>query len=215
VILWAVRALDAEPAVAKWLAPMATLAIIPGTFLYAPEYVQPYDPYAIVAAYARVRSGDEIPKIRMLDESLLNGKRLSTVGSGDALVHGASQIVCNEPLFGYRLENFRFDQVFKGAVFRQREGAFNFYLPQCLLFPRQNNCEKGDRFPVNRATDLVRFTEYRPIPFHMPLLQHVADWISGLSLLALLVAAGARLWLARTPSRGEPLAAAGKHPGVR
>jgi len=197
VILWAVRALAAEPAVAKWLAPMATLAIIPGTFLYGPDHVQPYNPSAIVAAYDRVRSGEDVPRIRQLDESLLDGKRVSTMGSGDALTHGASQIVCNEPLFGYRLESFRFDQVFKGAVFKQRAGAFNFYLPQCLLFPAQNRCEKGDRFPVNRATDLVRFTEYRSIPFRMPVLQHIANWISGFSLLALLVAAGARLWLAR------------------
>ena len=194
-ILLCVRLLDAVRGGANRFAPIAAIAVIPGAFTYAPHYLQPYDPSSIVASWHLADAGAPVPPVRELDEALLNGKRASTVGSDDALTHGASQIVCNEPLFGYRLENFRFDAVFRGPVLGERDGRFNFYMPQCFLFPDANRCEKGDRFEIDRASQLVRLTEYESIDFAMPRLQQIAMRVSYLAFVLLVGVAIARVWL--------------------
>lgn len=194
-ILLAVRLLEAVPWGANRIAPVLALAAIPAAGAYTPDYMQLYSPARIVEAWRRADVQGEIPPITELDEALVEGKRASTVGADDAMVHGASQIVCNEPLFGYRLENFRFDAVSRGSVFEERDGAFNFYRPECFVFPGANSCSKGDRMPVADATRLVRLTEYRSMEFKMPMVQRAALWVSYLGLILLIGVLVARAWL--------------------
>lgn len=185
VILLSVRALDQinKP----WLAPVAILILLVSVVTYLPSGSRRADATTIVNAYTSVRAGEEVPLIRTLEESLVDGVRVPLGNAGDSLTRGASQIVCNEPLFGYRLESFRFDGVFKGQVFHQREGAFNFYRPECFLFPEQNQCKEGDRFPAGKATALVRFTSYRSYDFELPVVQRISNWISIAGFSALLM----------------------------
>lgn len=200
-ILLGVRLLEAVPNAARNIAPVAALAIIPGALTYAPRYIQLYNPAAVVGAWRKANENGRVPPVRELDESLVGGERVSTVGANDALTHGASQIVCNEPLFGYRLENFRFDAVYRGMAFGIRSGRFNFYRPECFLFPDQNQCRKGDRFSVDQGAQLLRFTGYRSIRFNMPVAQRIAIWVSYLSFILLLGIGAARLWIFMRPER--------------
>jgi hypothetical protein len=203
VVLLCVRALDQINR--PWLAPMAILAFLASVVTYMPTGLRYTDATSIVTAYASVRGGEEVPKIRNLEESLIDGMRVPLGAGGDSLTRGASQIVCSEPLFGYVLESFRFDAVFKGPVFRQHAGAFNFYRPECLLFPAQNQCEKGDRFPTNKASELVRFMSYRPFDFDMPKVQRISNWISmaGFAGMLVLLITWVARWVRRSILRQE------------
>ena len=185
-ILLAVRLLELTPDADRTVAPIAALAVVPAALSYAPDYQQLYDPAPIVTAWQKASTTRQVPPVRELKESLVDGERASTVGADDVLVHGASQIVCNEPLFGYRLENFRFDQVFRGPVFGVRAGGYNFYRPECFLFPHQNQCTRGDRFGVDQATRLLRLTDYDSMAFRMPAIQRASIWISYVSFILLL-----------------------------
>jgi hypothetical protein len=203
VVLLCVRALDQINR--PWLAPMAILAFLASVVTYMPTGLRYTDATSIVTAYGSVRGGEEVPKIRNLEESLIDGMRVPLGAGGDSLTRGASQIVCSEPLFGYVLESFRFDAVFKGPVFRQHAGAFNFYRPECLLFPAQNQCEKGDRFPINKASELVRFTSYRLFDFDTPKVQRISNWISmaGFTGMLVLLITWVARWVRRSILRQE------------
>jgi hypothetical protein len=137
-----------------------------------------YDSSVITAAFSDVKGTSEVPVILHLEESLVNGLRLSVIGTGDALTRGASQVVCNEPVFGYRLEGFRLDPVFSGDVFAIQSGAYNFYRPDCLLFPAENQCVKGTRFSRNATDQLSRLVSWTPIDFQQPIAQKIAGVVT-------------------------------------
>ncbi|HKI73291.1 MAG TPA: hypothetical protein VJ998_01520, partial [Pseudomonadales bacterium] len=198
-ILLACRLLDGTRYGARRLAPVLVLVSLASPLVYAPHYMQLYNPGAIVEAWREANASGEVPRVRQLDEALVDGKRASTVGADDALVHGASQIVCNEPLFGYRLENFRFDAVYRGPVFEQRDETFNFYRPECFVFPGANQCSKGDRFPVSNAAGLAQLTDYAPLAFRMPTLQRVSLQVSYVGLILSIAVLFARLVLELEP----------------
>ncbi len=146
-----------------------------------------YDSSTIEKAYWEARSTGDTPAIFRVEESLVNGKRLSTLGSGDALVRGASQLVCNEPMFGYRLETFRFDQVYRGGVFAVHGGLFNFYKPECMIYPAENSCRPGDRFPPDENENLARFVTWQPYDYAVPVAQSIANVVNGIALALLLL----------------------------
>jgi len=137
-----------------------------------------YDSVVVTSAFDHAEATGEIPVILHLEESLVDGYRLSVVGTGDALTRGASQVVCNEPAFGYRLENFRFDPVFQGDTFAIHGGAYNFYRPECLQFPADNMCRPGTRFDPADAGDLSLFVSWHPFVFEQPVWQLIANGIS-------------------------------------
>ena len=137
-----------------------------------------YGTNTINSASVHAEQTREIPVILHLEESLVNGFRLSVVGTGDALTRGVSQVVCNEPAFGYRLENFRFDPVFEGEVFAVHGGAHNFYRPDCLLFPNENQCVKGERFSLEASNELKQLVSWQPFEFQQPIKQIVANFVT-------------------------------------
>lgn len=194
-ILLCVRLMEMTAGAERTVAPIAALAVIPAALIYAPHGLQLYSPAPIVAAWHRAHVTRQVPPIRRLKVSLVDGERLSTLNADNDFLQGSSQIVCNEPMFGYRLEKFRFDQVFHGPVFAARAGGYNFYLPQCFLFPEQNQCRKGDRFSLNQRRQLLEFTHYRAFPFRMPMVQKIAIWVSYVSFILSLAFGCARLLL--------------------
>jgi len=145
---------------------------------------RPYDASQIVLGYYAAKTNGAPPSLTHLEESLSGGLRVHVVGADDVLTRGASQLVCNEPLFGYRLESFRFDQVFAGGVLAQHQGHYNLYRPECMLYPEQNACAAGDRFAPEQLGALQQFTRYQPIPFELPWLQRLANVITLLTVIA-------------------------------
>ncbi|MCB1646042.1 MAG: hypothetical protein KDI36_11345 [Pseudomonadales bacterium] len=167
------------------------IILIAGQWLFsgADRIPQTYNPGPVVSAYTQLSNSGDVPQVRYVEESLVDGKRLSVTGSGDSLIRGASQLVCNEPLLGYRLELFRFDKVVQGGVFARRDGAFNFYRPECLQFPDANQCAPGDRFSYEAAAGLRALTSYQRYDFPLPWWQQLANRISLLALLGVMLLA--------------------------
>ncbi|MBD3647321.1 MAG: hypothetical protein HUJ31_07720, partial [Pseudomonadales bacterium] len=160
------------------LAAIAAMAVIAAAFLQDTSFrgKQEYDPAVVVKAWHEARRDSRPPPIDRVADSIVDGVRVAVVGSMDTLAEGASQLACNEPAFGYRLEAVRFYNVYEGGVRAVVDGARNFYRPECYVYPEVNACEPGDRF--TDADRLEAFRHYQPIPFETPLLQRLANGIN-------------------------------------
>ncbi len=96
---------------------------------------------------------------------------------------------CYEPIFGYFGEQFPVKQLRPGPVRVPVGNRFNLKNPACYLFPRENNCQPGDHFLISQKADAENFINYKPIKFDMPVLQYIANWISLLVVLLLIMLA--------------------------
>ncbi len=115
------------------------------------------------------------------------------------LIHGASQLFCYEPMFGYRLEAFPVKTLHPGPVLEENNGVLNIKNPACYVWPQANDCEPGDHFTKEQEKAAEAFVNYRPFPFQMPTAQIVANWVNALSLMAaliFLIASCLKAWLA-------------------
>jgi hypothetical protein len=148
---------------------------------------QNYDPEEIIKTYNLVKEGLWIPEIKNIGVYLnKNGQTTMPLFRNDMLIHGASQCLCYEALFGYRLEDFPIKTLHPGPALEENEGVLNIKNPSCYVWPEANNCEPGDHFTVEQKESAKAFLNYRPFPFQMPILQRIANWVNGLSLIAAL-----------------------------
>ncbi|MBT3832638.1 MAG: hypothetical protein HOB98_15145 [Gammaproteobacteria bacterium] len=159
-------------------------ALLMDTISHTSVAKRPYDAAQILRGYYAAKTAGAPPPITHHEESLSGRLRMHFIGADDALARGASQIVCYEPLFGYRLESFRFDRVFVGGALAQHDGHYNFYRPECMLYPAQNACAAGDRFAPDQLGALQQFTRYQSMPFELPWLQRLANVITLLTVIA-------------------------------
>ena len=154
---------------------------------------QPYDPARIEAAYLVARSQDGPRQISALVVSTdADGKPALTGNRNDALADGQSQLLCYEPMFGFRLEFLPFRNIHPGSVLDSDGKVFNFKNPACYLYPTENGCEPGGHFRLDQLDELKRFTSYSPFPYQKSLIQKVSDCLSLLTLV--MAAAGALLY---------------------
>jgi hypothetical protein len=102
----------------------------------------------------------------------------------NALTHGASQLLCYEPLFGYRLEKFPIKTLRPGSVFAGQAGHLNLKNPVCYVYPLENACTPGDHFSIEQLEIAEAFVAYKPIPFRLP------AWQKTVNLCNLLAGAG-------------------------
>ena len=58
----------------------------------------------------------------------------------------------------------------------------------CYLFPAENACAPGDQFTIEDREDAFKFLAYKPYDFAMPVSQKVADGLSLVAFLGLLIA---------------------------
>lgn len=145
---------------------------------------QDYDPAGIVSAYQRVKSARWKPAIGSIGVYRdRKGEAVQTGFCNDMLVHGASQLLCYEPLFGYRLETFPLQSLQPGPVLSETNGRLNLKNPACYVWPSANHCRPGDHFDVRRKRAARDFAAYRPYAFEMPIPQKLANRIT-LSALA-------------------------------
>lgn len=153
-------------------------------------HAQPYDPARIEAAYRVARSQGTPPKIsRLVVSTDYAGNPALSGDRNDALVNGESQLLCYEPMFGFRLEFLPFKSIHPGAVFDSDGKVFNFKNPACYLYPRENGCEPGDHFRLAQFGELESFTNYHPFVYQKPVLQRLADWLSLLTLAVVVLTA--------------------------
>jgi hypothetical protein len=148
---------------------------------------QNYDPEEIVRSYKKVKAGLWTPEIKNIGVYVdKKGLTITPLNRNNMLVHGASQLLCYEPLFGYQLEDFPIKTLHPGPALEEKEGILNIKNPACYVWPDANNCEPGDHFTVVQKEAAKAFANYKPYPFQMPIAQRIANWVNCLSLIAAL-----------------------------
>ena len=108
-----------------------------------------------------------------------------------------SSIFCNQPMFGYSLENFPSQKLtvdrkveFNNSLDlstgdlklvlkdNKNNNIINFLNPSCFLFPKENNCNPGDLFNAQDNDNFKNFINYRPIKFNKNSVQIFFDYLS-------------------------------------
>jgi len=156
-----------------------------------------FDPHPVAESYERVRSGAWAPRVERIavardgagNEALVKFRNLT-------LANGESQLLCYEPLFGYRLENFPRNSLRGGSVMQEQDGFLNLKNPACYVYPRENGCLPGDQFRSDQRSQAEAFAAYRPFDFAASTRQRLANATSLISsagvLLFLLVRLASR-----------------------
>ena len=162
---------------------------------------QPYDVYTIQVADRRLRDGEWNPVITAVapEASLQVGKETLPLRLNDTFLAGVSGVPCYNPVFGYNLESFSVDNLHPGPVLDARDGHLNLKNPACYVFPSENHCQPGDTFRADQANDAERFTHYRSFAFQISRAQAVANRVSHLALVAIVL--GTLVVLARSGRR--------------
>jgi hypothetical protein len=141
---------------------------------------QKYKPDDIINAYNKHKAKKYHPKIDKI--SVFTDSQGSRYGN-DAIMMGASQISCYEPIFGYQLEELPIKTLHPGLITIQENGFFNLKNPACYLYPEENNCHPGDHFIVGQEKEMMKFAAYNGYKFNVPLKQTVASWISMITFI--------------------------------
>ncbi|MEM7365808.1 MAG: hypothetical protein AAF525_17455 [Pseudomonadota bacterium] len=203
IILATVWALGMLPVhFGRWLALGSLLFVVLLAEWHAPTPWQPYETETIVSGFRAAHAGEPVPTVRYLAESLVDGRRRYVTGAGDVLVEGGSQLVCNEPVFGYVLEHFRFDRVGQGPARAMTQFGVNFYRPECFLYPEENTCAAGTVFESSTDPHLRALLSYQAYPFEKPVAVVAAVLVSQVAIVAVLLlfllVAGQWIWSRRT-----------------
>jgi hypothetical protein len=150
-------------------------------------HAQTYDPHQVLRSYAAVQRQEWTPRITHIavyTDPL--GRAIMPQARNDALTQGHSQLLCYEPLFGYRLERFPIKALYPGPVLSVREGHLNLKNPACYVYPLVNECEPGDHFSVHQQEAAAAFTAYKPIPFRLPAWQKTANIFNLLAAISVI-----------------------------
>ena len=145
---------------------------------------QGYDSKPMVIGDALLRSGKLTPSINMLGNAVdvQIGKYHKQLRSNDTLIAGVSQTACYNPIFGYRLENFSAQNLAPGSVLAVNDGFLNLKNPACYVYPKENNCQPGDRFKADQLEQAQAFINYKPFAFNISEGQRIANTVTKFSL---------------------------------
>lgn len=159
---------------------------------------QNYDPEAIIQAFQESKQDGFMPAIKSLGTYRDgNNQIVLTNHQNDLIAHGLSQALCYNPLFGYRREQLDLSNIAPGNPFKTRDGNLNFKNPVCYVFPEENGCAPGATFTDNEKNreNLKKLLEYKPYDFENSENQKIANWITKISLVISLLAAGASFFV--------------------
>lgn len=145
---------------------------------------QGYDSKPMVIGDALLRSGKLTPGINMLGNAvdIQIGKYHTQLRSNDTLIAGVSQTACYNPVFGYRLENFSAKDLAPGSVLAVNDGFLNLKNPACYVYPKENNCQPGNRFKADQLEQAQAFINYKPFAFNISEGQRIANTVTKFSL---------------------------------
>lgn len=152
---------------------------------------QTYDGTPIQAAYDAVTDGAPVPAVATLTMTVSSGagRFNPDVNRNNAIARGESELLCNQPMFGYTLENFPLGESFTGDILEEDGwGGLNIKNPACYMYPTENNCQPGESFLMEAEDAALAFAAYKPFPFERPARHDIAVWLNIGALLAWLLA---------------------------
>lgn len=156
---------------------------------YGPLGAGAYSVATVQQTYARVAATGVVPPITRIQKPFgINPHDVSATGDSDAMTAGASQLLCDQPMFGYRHEALPLRHLHDGPVLDVTDGELNLRNAACDLFPVQNACAPGDAFRADQVAAARAFVDYRPYPFRAPGYFVWAKRLNMASLVALLAA---------------------------
>ncbi|NIQ14479.1 MAG: hypothetical protein GTO02_08775, partial [Candidatus Dadabacteria bacterium] len=134
---------------------------------------QQYIPDAIINSYFDVKKNKTLPKINYIGAFINkdNQYEMGVIGRNDLMTNGISQLLCYEPIFGYALEKFNFENIHIGEIMNEKDGLLNMRNPACYVFGESNNCRPGENFKIEQKDTVDTFSSYKPFQFQIPLTQ--------------------------------------------
>ncbi len=202
------RRAHALVAAVSMLAVVALHARVDRSFYEAPSYRTERIEAAQQAALAE-RKVVPIESVGVLTTA--DGRVVTPLERNDTMTAGISQILCYEPMFGYRQEWYPMKGLEPGPALRERNGVLNFKNPSCFLYPAANDCAPGDPFAVEDIERARAFLDYGVLPHRVPFAQRAARWLNLVAVAGMLLFLGA--YLAKTVRGAMARAKAGLEPG--
>jgi hypothetical protein len=164
---------------------------------------QSYRPDRVAAAQRAALAGEVVPITAVGVMTDGAGRVVTPLERNDTMTAGVSQVLCYEPMFGYRQEWFPVGGLEPGPALLDRGGLLNMKNPACFLFPDANECRPGD--PL-RAEDLERarlFLDYGPFEHRVPVVQRMARWVNLAAIAAVALLFVAHVVTARRRRHGS------------
>ena len=166
----------------------------------------------IAAGAAHAQENAQLERIEITPERGL--------ARNDAMLDGASQAQCYNPLYGYRLEAFPQPERLRPgpALAVDAAGQSLIFNPACLVHPAENACKPGDGFrmddPAQRQA-AENFVARKPFAWQRPWLGQMLSWVSQGLFWLILSLLGVRLWqsllAAALPPRADKKTSADRH----
>ncbi|MES2940131.1 MAG: GtrA family protein [Pseudomonadota bacterium] len=184
LLAWPVqKLLSQQPESRRWMWGTAALLVIwsgpatePVDYYLSPD-IQSYDPQPVMLASHASRKKGPIPITSIEMTQPLYANR------NDAMLYGASQGLCYNPIYGYRLESFpQLSRLREGAALERDAAGRSLLLnPACLVHPAENQCKPGDGFALDdpkQRQQAELFLARHPFEWKRPAAGIYLSWLS-------------------------------------
>jgi hypothetical protein len=133
------------------------------------------------------------------DQDIQRGKRygiteIAPLADSKAFINHASSYEPYEPLFGYKLQDFK-PYTHPGSVFEKDGGYFNMTNPASLVFPHLNNLQPFERFKLSERDKLKLFVQRGQPGWQIPRMQRVLNYMSPATLVLCLIVLLINVWI--------------------
>ncbi len=178
--------------IAAMVVAVATAVIWSGPLFEPIDYyldpaIQTYAPGPVINAFNVSKVDGAIP----ITAIAFNRYQQLSANRNDTMLQGASQSLCYNPNYGYRLEMLPQRQWLKaGAPLSAKEnGETLINNPVCLVHPEKNVCIQGSGFSISdpaQVTQAQRFIARNPFKWARPPLGNVLSLVSQIAFWLLL-----------------------------
>jgi len=115
------------------------------------------------------------------------------------LLQAGNHVYCSEPMLlgSSKLPN----TLVVGPVAQINNDAYNLYNPACMVYPKENTCQPGDRIQSNDQKNFEAFVSGEATDWKVSTVQSFADVLSLVMLIGSIVVTIYGLWLYKKENR--------------